>query len=77
MVRKAEPAHRQIALHYQELIRAGALKPGDQMPSISTIRSEWGVAMSTAGRAVALLRDNGWIKTGHGRPTTVIGVPCE
>jgi DNA-binding transcriptional regulator YhcF (GntR family) len=74
-VAKVQPPYRQIAEHYQARIRALSLKPGDPMPSIPEIAKEWRVATSTAGRAVALLRDEGWVNTAHGRTTYVSPSP--
>ena len=70
-VAKVQPPYRQIAEHYRARIRALSLRPSDPMPSIPEIAKEWSVATSTAGRAIALLRDEGWIITAHGRTTYV------
>lgn len=65
----------QIAEHYRALIRSGAMPAGSPMPSIHTIRKEWDVATSTAGRVVVVLRDEGWIVTARGRTTVVAADP--
>ncbi|MGH3772830.1 MAG: GntR family transcriptional regulator, partial [Pseudonocardiaceae bacterium] len=47
----------QVVAYYQEAIRAGKLKPGDELPSIRRVADEWDVSVSTAQRALEALRD--------------------
>lgn len=74
-VSRVAAPYRQIADHYRARIRTQGLKPGDQMPSIPEIARAWDVATSTAGRAIALLRKEGWVVTAHGKPTFVASHP--
>lgn len=74
-VSRVDAPYRQIAEHYRGRIRTLGLKPGDPMPSIPEIARAWEVATSTAGRAVALLRTEGWVITAHGKPTFVAPAP--
>jgi GntR family transcriptional regulator len=67
------PPHRQIAAWLQERIESGELAPGRKIPSESDLVGEFGVARTTARRAVALLRDQGWITTVPGRGSYVVG----
>lgn len=60
---KYVPPYRQVAEHLRESIRTGERKPGDVMPTTQKLTLEFEVAMSTAARALALLRDEGWIVT--------------
>lgn len=57
----------QIAAHYRTLLTAHQLAPGDPFPSIGDIAKEWGVSKPTAQRAVALLRQEGRVRTEPGR----------
>ncbi|GLZ46247.1 GntR family transcriptional regulator [Actinomycetospora sp. NBRC 106375] len=41
----------------------GDLAPGDRVPSTRALAAEHGVALSTAARALTLLRDRGWLRT--------------
>lgn len=59
----ADPPYRQIAEHLRQAIRAGTRKPGSVMPTTQEIAIEYSVAMSTAARALSLLKEEGWIVT--------------
>ena len=54
-------------------ISTGTLKPGDKLPSEDDTAAEYGVAYSTARRAMRELRDRGLIETVWGKGTFVIG----
>lgn len=53
------PPYRRIADHIRARIEAGELLPGDRVPSSRAITREWGVAIATATKALAVLRDGG------------------
>lgn len=55
--------YRQIADYLREQIKSGELGPGDPLPSEERLVQESGTARSTVRRAIALLRDEGWIVT--------------
>lgn len=57
------PLYQQVARAIRDRIKAGELKPRDAIPSESELVSVHGVARETARRAVALLRDEGWVVT--------------
>lgn len=57
------------------MITGGELRPGDKIPSEADIQNETGVARTTARRAVALLREEGWIETVPGRASYVAESP--
>ncbi|MEU9829965.1 GntR family transcriptional regulator [Streptosporangium sp. NPDC048047] len=57
------PMYRQIAEDVIERIRSGAIRPRRPIPSETTLTQEYDVARETARRAVALLREQGWIYT--------------
>jgi len=54
-IQRTEPPYVQIANHYRKLILDGELKEGDQLPTMSDIANEWGVAPSTAARGIGQL----------------------
>lgn len=60
-----------IAAALREQIVSGALRPGDRVPSTRQLVRDWGVAMATASRALALLRDEGIVITRVGSGTIV------
>jgi DNA-binding GntR family transcriptional regulator len=57
------PPYRQLAAILRDRIQAGDLAPGAALPSVKTLRQEYGVAETTARKAVALLRDEGLVET--------------
>ncbi|HEY7431910.1 MAG TPA: winged helix-turn-helix domain-containing protein [Streptosporangiaceae bacterium] len=54
-------------------IETGELRPGDKLPAEHAIAAEYGVAYSTARRAMKELRDRGLIETIWGKGTFVRG----
>lgn len=71
----ATAPYQQVAEHYRAEIRAGRLAPGALMPTTKEVAVEYRLAMSTAARALAVLRDEGWIVTRPSKPAVVVGVP--
>jgi GntR family transcriptional regulator len=65
------PRYRQIAGILRGRIEAGDLEPDRPIPSEAQIQQEFGVARETARKAVALLRDEGWVITVPGLGTYV------
>lgn len=69
-------AHDQVAEHYRNEIRDGLMAPGKKLDSIRVMAEEWGgISPTTVARAIAILREEGWIDVSQGRVATVIGVP--
>ena len=60
-----------IAAELRERIASGELRPGDPVPSIRRIAEEHGVAIATATRAMAMLRDEGLVQARVGAGTVV------
>ena len=60
-----------------ELLRGqisdGTLRKGDRLPSTRQITARWGVAMATASKVLATLRDEGLVRTVPGVGTQVVG----
>jgi DNA-binding transcriptional regulator YhcF (GntR family) len=52
-----------VAAALRARIVDGGLAPGDRVPSTRALAVEHGVALSTAARALTLLRDAGWVRT--------------
>lgn len=65
------PVYQQIADQLEAQIRAGKLKPGDKLPSESTLVQETGVARTTVRHAIALLRERDLIQTAPQRGSWV------
>lgn len=75
MSRSDDLPSRRIAAALREKIAGGELGPGDRVPSTRQIVRDWGVAMATASRALAILRNEGLVVTRTGSGTVVRGVP--
>ncbi|MEU0569017.1 GntR family transcriptional regulator [Nonomuraea sp. NPDC005983] len=68
---RPDPPYRQIVAEIRARILAGDLRPGDRMPSIRQIAQRWGVAVATATRVMATLRDEGLVEAKVGSGTVV------
>ncbi|MEN3537626.1 winged helix-turn-helix domain-containing protein [Microbispora sp. ZYX-F-249] len=68
---RSTPAYRQIAQGIVELIRQGSLAPRRPVPSEATLAQRHGVARETVRRAMAVLREAGWVYTVPQRGTYV------
>ncbi|MCI2416560.1 TetR/AcrR family transcriptional regulator C-terminal domain-containing protein [Saccharopolyspora sp. K220] len=79
---RPQPPYLRIVSDIRARIESGQLRPGDRVPSTRQIIDEWGVAMATATKALATLRQLGLVhavpgtgtivsdsSTGHRRPT--------
>ncbi|MGC7097945.1 TetR/AcrR family transcriptional regulator C-terminal domain-containing protein [Amycolatopsis lurida] len=66
-----DPPYRRIVSSFQARIAAGELRAGEKMPSIRRVAQDWGVAVATATKAMAILRDTGLIETKVGSGTVV------
>jgi integrase len=60
-----------IARELQGAIAAGVLSPGEPIPTVNDLAARYGVAVGTAHRAVALLRESGLVDASRGRRATV------
>ncbi|HET6859239.1 MAG TPA: TetR/AcrR family transcriptional regulator C-terminal domain-containing protein [Streptomyces sp.] len=67
----AEPPYLRIAAEIRRRITVGELSPGDLVPSTRAITREWGVAMATATKALAALRQEGLVRAVPGVGTAV------
>jgi DNA-binding GntR family transcriptional regulator len=54
------PPYQQIAAHLRAAILSGELAPGSRLPGVEQTVQEWGVARTTARKALALIRDEGY-----------------
>lgn len=63
--------YREVADYLRTLIASGELQPGSRIPPARDLAAERGVALTTAVRAVDLLRSEGLIDTVHGRGSYV------
>ncbi|WP_232662899.1 TetR/AcrR family transcriptional regulator [Pseudonocardia sp. TRM90224] len=57
----ADPPYLRIAGELRERIATGRLRPGDRVPSTRAIMRDWGVALATATKALAVLGNEGLV----------------
>ncbi|MER7516340.1 TetR/AcrR family transcriptional regulator C-terminal domain-containing protein [Streptomyces sp. NPDC126499] len=72
-----QPPYLAIAAEIGRRIRSGELSPGDRVPSTRAITREWGVAMATATKALAALRQEGLVRAEPGVGTVVVATPGD
>jgi DNA-binding transcriptional regulator YhcF (GntR family) len=66
-----DPPYRRIAADIRARIASGELRAGERMPSIRQVARHWGVAIATATKAMATLRDDGLVEPTVGSGTVV------
>ncbi|MCZ7438425.1 TetR/AcrR family transcriptional regulator C-terminal domain-containing protein [Micromonospora sp. WMMC241] len=66
-----QPPYRRIAAEIRHRIERGELRPGDRVPSARQLTREHGIAIATATRVLARLRDDGLVVTRPGAGTVV------
>ncbi|MCX4581238.1 GntR family transcriptional regulator [Streptomyces sp. NBC_01571] len=71
------PPYARIAGHYRDLISSGELSPGDLLPSIKALSTEWEVSTATADRAMRVLREEKLVQGIPGVGTEVVGRPIS
>jgi GntR family transcriptional regulator len=69
--RLREPAYLNIANTVADRIAGGVYRPGDQLPTETQLREEFGVSPMTVRRAVNILLDRGLVTTTQGKGTFV------
>jgi DNA-binding GntR family transcriptional regulator len=67
----ATPVYVQVADILRARIESGQLVPDRPVPSESQLQQEFGVARGTARKAIAVLRDQGFVVTVKGRGSYV------
>jgi GntR family transcriptional regulator len=66
-----KPIYLQIITQIREQVRSGALKPGDELPSVRELADDLGINMHTVRSAYLKLRDQGIINLHLGRRATI------
>jgi DNA-binding transcriptional regulator YhcF (GntR family)/AcrR family transcriptional regulator len=76
---RPEPPYRRIVAEIRTRILTGELRPGDRVPSIRQIARRWGVAVATATKVMATLRDDGLVeaKVGSGAVVSARTSPTQ
>jgi GntR family transcriptional regulator len=68
----AIPVYRQIVDAVRTLCVEGALKPGDELPSVRRLAIDLGVHFNTVAEAYRTLAEEGWLDVSHGRSARVL-----
>ncbi|MFC6157438.1 TetR/AcrR family transcriptional regulator C-terminal domain-containing protein [Kribbella jiaozuonensis] len=67
--------YQQVVAELRTLILTGELAPGERVPSVREIARRWGIAIATATKVMAALRDAGLVETKVGSGTVVAPQP--
>ena len=73
--RSGTPIYTQVVDQVKQQVISGALKPGDQLPTVRALALELRVNFNTVARAYRLLDEAGIISTQQGRGTFILEVP--
>ncbi|MGA5703611.1 TetR/AcrR family transcriptional regulator C-terminal domain-containing protein [Peterkaempfera bronchialis] len=71
-----DPPYARIVAEIRRRIADGELRQGERVPSTRQITQEWGVAMATASKVLATLRQQGLVRAVPGVGTVVVAVPA-
>jgi len=75
---RPDPPYLRIAAEIRRRIDSGELRAGDRVPSTRRITQKWGVAMATASKVLATLRQQGLVRAAPGVGTVVASArPAE
>jgi GntR family transcriptional regulator len=75
--RSNTPIYLQIVEQIEQMVLAGALTPGDQLPTVRQLASVIRVNFNTVARAYRLLDESGLISTQQGRGTYIMDLPGQ
>jgi DNA-binding GntR family transcriptional regulator len=67
-----QPEYRRIADDLRQTIASGKYGPGEQLSSISALRSRYGVSLATVRSAIGVLEREGLVVSRQGRGTFVV-----
>ncbi|MEN6410365.1 MAG: GntR family transcriptional regulator [Anaerolineaceae bacterium] len=73
--RASEPIYLQIARQIQQLVTAGDLHQGDQLPTVRELATELRINFNTVARAYRMLDESRLISTQRGRGTYIWETP--
>ncbi len=75
--RVGEPLYLQIARQVEQMVAAGDLQVGDQLPTVRELATELRINFNTVARAYHVLDEQGLISTQRGRGTYIWEQPTE
>ena len=65
------PIYQQLEQQLLRFIRAGRLRPGEELPSVRIIAAAIAVNPMTVSKTINRLVDQGWLERRRGKPTCV------
>ncbi len=71
----APPVYAQLVEQIEQQVRSGALRPGDQLPTVRQLAAQLRINFNTVARAYRLLDQAGLISTQQGRGTYIVSTP--
>ncbi|MBO2531254.1 MAG: GntR family transcriptional regulator [Thermobifida sp.] len=74
-LQKPKARYEQVADQLRDAIKRGKYRPGEMLPSQPTLAREYGLAQTSIGRAIALLKREGLVRVEDGRGAVVLEVP--
>lgn len=69
------PVYAQLVEQIEQQVRSGALRPGDQLPTVRQLAAQLRINFNTVARAYRLLDQAGLISTQQGRGTYIVSTP--
>lgn len=72
-LRSPTPSYRQLADQLSARITSGEIQPDEQLPSLTYLKQETGLAIGTIRQAIAVVVDDGLAYTVPGRGTYASG----
>jgi len=73
--RSRVPIYTQVVEQVKTMVAAGALKPGDQLPTVRQLAADLRINFNTVARAYRTLHEEGVLSTQQGRGTYVLDQP--
>jgi GntR family transcriptional regulator len=73
--RSGDSIYTQIVTQVRQMVAAGVLRPGDQLPTVRQLATDLRVNFNTVARAYRLLDEEGVISTQQGRGTYILEQP--
>ncbi len=73
--RSRVPIYTQVVEQVKTMVSTGALKPGDQLPTVRQLAADLRVNFNTVARAYRTLHEEGVLSTQQGRGTYVLEQP--
>jgi GntR family transcriptional regulator len=70
-LRSSTPIYLQIVEQIHKNLESGALKKGDQLPTVRQLAADLRINFNTVARAYRILDESGLISTQHGRGTYI------